>query len=193
MVARFVIPSSFKGKYVTLRQICSDDTDELTGAGKGVDWTWMSSQPENRLEMENWVKERISDMDNGRAATFVVLLNPSEEVVGSTSLMELREKDKGLEIGRTWYSPHSQGTKVNPECKYILLSFAFDVLGAIRVQLKTDHMNFHSQNAIKKLGAVYEGELRNHMIRRDGTIRHTRMYSIIREEWSGVKKRLEER
>jgi RimJ/RimL family protein N-acetyltransferase len=99
----------------------------------------------------------------------------------------------GLEIGWTWYSPNVWGTRVNPEAKLLLLQHAFEDWGAIRVQLKTDHENKHSQNAIKKLGAKFEGKLRNHMIRRDKTIRHSMMYSITREDWPVVRAKLRER
>ena len=101
--------------------------------------------------------------------------------------MDIRHAAKGVEIGWTWYSPSVWGTKVNPEAKLLLLEHAFEDWEAIRVQLKTDHNNKHSQNAILKLGAKFEGQLRNHIIRRDGTIRHSMMYSITKEEWPAVK------
>ncbi len=107
--------------------------------------------------------------------------------------MDTQPKSKATEIGWTWYSPKVWGTVVNPECKYLLLEHAFEEWGAIRIQLKTDNMNIHSQEAILKLGAKFEGRLRNHRFRRDGTIRDTMMYSIIREEWPEVKSSLNKR
>lgn len=193
METRKFPPENLSGRHVDLRPIRFEDLDGLAESGKGVDWSWMFASLQDRGTMKGWIAERIGDMEAGTTSTFAVILKSSGKIVGSTSFLDIRGKDRGLEIGRTWYSPSVQGTCVNPECKYLLLHYAFSDWGAIRVQLKTDHMNVHSQNAIKKLGATYEGELRNHMIRHDGTVRHTRLYSITIEEWPGIKKSLEER
>ena len=102
-------------------------------------------------------------------------------------------KHRGLEIGFTWIAKPHQGTLVNPECKYLLLRHAFDDQHAMRVQLKTDLRNVQSQGAIEKLGAVREGVLRKHIIRPDGYLRDTVMYSITAEEWPAVRAKLEQR
>ncbi len=107
--------------------------------------------------------------------------------------MDVRPAHRGLEIGYTWIARAYQGTRVNPECKYLLLRHAFEKLGAIRVQLKTDGRNLQSQHAIEKLGAVKEGVLRKHLILPDGYVRDTVMYSITDSEWPHVKSRLEAR
>ncbi|MBK5279435.1 MAG: GNAT family N-acetyltransferase, partial [Bacteroidia bacterium] len=99
--------------------------------------------------------------------------------------------DRGLEIGGTWYGSNFQRTIINTECKYLLLGHAFETLGAIRVQLKTDLRNERSQKAIERIGAVREGILRNHMILPDGRHRDSVYYSILDSEWSEVKMRLE--
>jgi RimJ/RimL family protein N-acetyltransferase len=101
-------------------------------------------------------------------------------------------KDRGLEIGGTWYGTEFQRTAVNTECKYLLLRHAFETLGCIRVQLKTDRRNERSQKAIERIGAVKEGVLRNHMILPNGSYRDSVFYSVIEPEWPTVKKRLEE-
>jgi RimJ/RimL family protein N-acetyltransferase len=101
--------------------------------------------------------------------------------------------DRSLEIGGTWYGLDYQGTAVNPECKYLLLKHAFESLGCIRVQLKTDARNPRSQRAIEKLGAVREGTLRSHMITSDGYVRDSVFYSILDREWYQVKAKLERR
>jgi RimJ/RimL family protein N-acetyltransferase len=87
----------------------------------------------------------------------------------------------------TWYAPDVWATTINPECKFLLLQHAFETWGALRVQLKTDIKNTRSQAAIRKLGAQYEGTLRNHRLRPDGTVRDTVMFSIIDREWPDVK------
>jgi RimJ/RimL family protein N-acetyltransferase len=107
--------------------------------------------------------------------------------------LEIRPLHRGLEIGRTWIGRAHQGSRVNPESKYLLLRHAFETLGAARVQFKTDLHNLHSQRAIEKLGAVREGVLRQYQVRSNGTFRDTVIYSVIRDEWPEVKARLEAR
>ena len=113
-------------------------------------------------------------------------------VVGETAYIDPRPAHAGVEIGGTWYTPRVQGGPVNPACKLALLSHAF-ACGAERVELKTDALNARSRAAIEKLGAVYEGAFRKHLRRADGTLRDTVWYSIIAEEWPGVRAKLEAR
>jgi RimJ/RimL family protein N-acetyltransferase len=98
-----------------------------------------------------------------------------------------------LEIGGTWYGVAYQRSAVNTECKYLLLRHAFEVLGCLRVQLKTDLRNERSQRAIERIGAVREGVLRNHMILPDGHVRSSVYYSLLNLEWPAVKAKLEEK
>lgn len=114
-------------------------------------------------------------------------------VVGTTSFLDARVGDAGVEIGATAYTPAVWGTAVNPECKLLLLGYAFDEMAAGRVQIKTDIRNVRSQQAIARLGAHFEGVLRRHYRRSDGTVRDTVMFSITAEEWPSVRARLEAR
>jgi RimJ/RimL family protein N-acetyltransferase len=113
--------------------------------------------------------------------------------IGVTCYLDIRPRDRALEIGFTWLGKAHQGSRVNPECKYLLFRHAFDDQKAVRVQLKTDLRNIQSQRAIEKLGAVREGVLRKHMIRPDGYIRDTVLYSVTCDEWPAVRSRLEQR
>ena len=115
------------------------------------------------------------------------------EVIGSTCYLDIRPLDFHVEIGMTWYAPSVRGTAINPECKLLLLTHAFETLGARRVSLKTDGRNLHSQAAIAKLGAVREGTLRKHKTMPDGFMRDTVYFSIIEEEWPTIKAGLIER
>lgn len=124
---------------------------------------------------------------------FVILVAATGEAVGMSGYLEIRPQHRALEIGRTWIARAWQGTRVNPESKYLLLRHAFETLGAVRVQFKTDLNNLHSQRAIEKLGAKREGVLRRYQTRANGTIRDTVMYSLIEEEWPEVKAGLEAR
>ena len=118
---------------------------------------------------------------------FVMVLKETGQPVGSSSYLDIRCEHRGLEIGRTWIVEEHRGTKVNPEAKLLMLHHAFETLGCIRVQLKTDGRNLHSQRAIEKLGAKKEGTLRQHMIMPNGFYRDSVMYSILPKEWPGVK------
>ena len=124
---------------------------------------------------------------------FAIVEKASGRVIGVTSYLDIRPGDRGLEIGFTWIAKPHQGSLVNPECKYLLFRHAFDDQQAVRVQLKTDLRNVQSQRAIEKLGAVREGVLRKHMIRPDGFIRDSVMFSVTAEEWPEVRARLETR
>lgn len=124
---------------------------------------------------------------------FTVLLQSDGTVAGSSSYLDLRLEHRGLEVGFTWIAEDYRGTFVNPEMKLLMLGYAFEQLGCMRVQLKTDLRNIRSQRAMEKLGCVKEGVWRQHMIMPDGYIRDTVMYSILDSEWPGVRERLEER
>jgi RimJ/RimL family protein N-acetyltransferase len=118
---------------------------------------------------------------------------PEGAVIGQTSFLDVAAPDARLEIGSTAYRHDVWASAVNPETKLLLLGHAFDRLGAGRVQLKTDIRNERSQRAIDRLGARYEGVLRRHMRRADGTVRDTVMFSIVAEEWPDVRRGLNER
>jgi RimJ/RimL family protein N-acetyltransferase len=115
------------------------------------------------------------------------------EIIGTTSFLDVSVHDARLEIGSTMYAPSQWGSDLNPTCKFLLMSFAFDQLGMGRVQLKTDIRNVRSRNAIERLGARHEGVLRRYQRRADGTVRDTVMYSVTAEDWPTVRAGLLER
>lgn len=127
----------------------------------------------------------------GTDLPFTVIYRETGKPIGCTRFMNIDVGDRGVEIGGTFYGLAHQRTKVNSECKYLLLRHAFEVWQCIRVQLKTDLLNTRSQAAIERIGAVKEGVLRNHMVLPSGRIRNTVLYSIIDSEWPSVKAHLE--
>jgi ribosomal-protein-alanine N-acetyltransferase len=139
---------------------------------------------------EDWVRYCLT---MPASILYGIFIQQTGEAVGITGYLDIRPAHRGLEIGRTWIARSHQGTRVNPESKYLLLRHAFEALGAVRVQFKTDLNNLHSQRAIEKLGAQREGVLRRYQMRTNGTLRDTVMYSILAEEWPEVKERLEAR
>jgi RimJ/RimL family protein N-acetyltransferase len=189
-----VKPVTLQGKHVRLEPMTQAHTLALAEIGVGQPfWDFMVYGNLNSVEdMGSWVRDILSRAEMGTDVPFVVLHLASGRLAGATRYMNIMPKDRGLEIGGTWYGLDFQRTVVNTECKYLLLRHAFETLGCIRVQLKTDLRNERSQKAIERIGAVKEGVLRNHMILPDGRIRHSVFYSILDSEWEGVKKRLEE-
>ena len=115
----------------------------------------------------------------------------TDKIVGSTRYHDIVAPIDRVEIGWTWYAASWQRTHVNAACKWLLLSHAFDTLGCAIVGLRTDNFNFASQKAIERLGAKRDGVLRHHYARRDGSVRDSFVYSIMRKEWADVRKNLE--
>ena len=187
-----VRPVVLEGKTVRVEPLTWEHSEGLWRVAEPAVFR-VTPGPMGEWNRENWdaFMEKTLRME-GRIP-FAVVLKESGQPVGSTSYFDIRPPHRGLEIGYTWYGTAYQGTQVNPENKYLLLRHAFETLGAIRVQLKTDKRNLRSQAAIAKLGAKLEGTLRKHSIMEDGYIRDTVMFSITDEEWPGVKAGLEER
>lgn len=190
----WVQPVTLSGRYVRLEPMTIDHTAALAEIGVGQTfWDFMLYGNMNTPEdMRHWVSDILSRAEKGTDLPFVAVHLATGRVAGATRYLNIMPNDRGLEIGGTWYGPEFQRTAVNTECKYLLLRHAFETLGCIRVQLKTDLRNERSQKAIERIGAVKEGVLRNHMILPDGRYRHSVFYSILDTEWPEVKKRLEE-
>jgi RimJ/RimL family protein N-acetyltransferase len=189
-----VKPVVLTGRHVRLEPMTEAHASGLAEIGVGQTfWDFMLYGNIHTVDdMRNWVLDILSRAEKGTDLPFVAIHLASGRVAGATRYLNIMPKDRGLEIGGTWYGPEFQRTPMNTECKYLLLSHAFETLGCIRVQLKTDLRNERSQKAIERIGAVREGVLRNHMILPDGRYRHSVFYSILDTEWPEVKKRLEE-
>lgn len=170
-----------------------DHVQELYNAGNnsGI-WSYLPMKVQSLEDMNDLVNKALQARELGIEFPFVILDKKSGEIVGSTRFLNISIPNRSLEIGWTWLSPTVWRTKVNTECKYLLLKHCFETLGAIRVQLKTDSRNIRSQRAIERLGAVKEGLLRNHIIMPDGYLRDSVYYSVINQEWSFVKGKLED-
>ncbi len=140
-----------------------------------------------------WVQELLRRQARGTDLPFAVIHLESGRAIGTTRFMNISPQDRGLEIGGTWYGASFQGSGINTEAKYLLLRFAFETLGCIRVQLKTDLRNERSQRAIQRIGAVKEGILRKHMILPDGYMRDSVIFSVIDTDWPVVKNGLEKK
>ena len=141
-------------------------------------------------ETERYVETALKGCDDGHMLPFVACHIASGRVIGSTRYHDIVPAVERLEIGYTWYGKSWQRTHVNTTCKLLLMTHAFETLGAKLVGWRTDNYNFASQKAIERLGAKKDGVLRHHALRRDGTVRDTVMYSLTAGEWPEVKAHL---
>jgi len=132
-------------------------------------------------------------VDSPNVQGFACELLETGQVIGGSTFMDIRPADEHVEVGMTWYTPEWRGTFVNPECKLLMLTYAFEVLGCAKVTLKCDNRNENSKAAILKLGAKHEGVLRRHRMTDFGDWRDTSYYGILSEEWPGVKAGLDRR
>ena len=183
------------GRGVRLEPLSELHVSDLVHVGLDESiWRYMRyGNIQTEEDLHAWVKEMLLRKVRGTDLPFAVIHLNSERAIGATRYLNVQPHDRNLEIGGTWYGTAYQGTAVNTECKYLLLKHAFEDLGCIRVQIKTDSRNLRSQHAIEKLGAVREGLLRNHIINPDGYLRSSIVYSILDSEWPAVKDRLEAR
>ena len=187
-------PCILDGNIVRLEPLRPEHREELLAAAQSSDiWAWLSLNLSDPAQLDAWIEKALIDEEHGLCHPFVVVERATRTILGSSRYMDIYPQSRGVEIGWTWYTPAVWGTLVNPEAKLLLLQHAFDDWQALRVAFRTDHLNTHSQAAIRKLGAVYEGTLRNHRIRPDGSIRHSVVFSVIKEEWPRVRAGLERR
>lgn len=146
----------------------------------------VTSVPEPQ-QTEDYIR---SALDTPNRLAFAVVDAASDTVIGTTSYHDILPAVDRVEIGYTWYAKSRQRSHVNTCCKLLLLSHAFDTLGCAVVGLRTDNFNYVSQAAIERLGAKKDGVIRHSALRRDGTVRDTVMYSILRGEWPEIKSQL---
>lgn len=194
MTTPWTSPVTLLGKHARLEPLSESHTSGLAEIGIGQSfWQFMLyGDMKTEVDMRNWVIDIMNRGQKGTDLPFAVIDLASGRVAGATRYLNMAPHDRGLEIGGTWYGLDFQRTGINTECKYLLMTYAFETLGAIRVQLKTDLRNVRSQAAIERIGAKKEGVLRNHMILPDGRYRDSVFYSILDTEWAEVKKKLEE-
>ncbi|HEX2115742.1 MAG TPA: GNAT family protein [Alphaproteobacteria bacterium] len=154
---------------------------------------WFPKPVTNDSELADFIEEALHAQDAGTALPFATIERATNKVVGSTRFANIDRANRRLEIGWTWIGRPWQRTAINTEAKLLMLTHAFETLGAIRVEFKTDSLNRQSRAALTRLGAVEEGTFRNHMITASGRIRHSVWFSIVDSEWIKAKRRLEER
>ncbi len=154
-------------------------------------WRWIAVPVRTADEMATYLQTALNEQERGVSLPFAIVEKATGRPIGSTRYGNIDRTHHRVEIGWTWVAREWQRTAMNSEAKYLLLRHAFESLGCMRVELKTDSLNRRSREAILRIGAREEGIFRNHMITASGRVRHTVYFSIIDSEWPAVKARLE--
>lgn len=177
---------------IRLEPLSPDHRDGLvTAASDGELWNlWFTSVPKPD-EMLGYINDALKGHRDGHMLPWAVRDLSDNAIVGSTRYHDIVPAIDRVEIGYTWYAQRCQRSHVNTTCKLLLLEHGFDALGCAVIGLRTDNFNFRSQKAIEAIGAKKDGVLRRHQARRDGTVRDSVMYSILKEEWRDVRRHLE--
>jgi len=189
-----VRPVTLASEHVRLEPLGLEHVEGLKrAAADGELWTIRVTSVPDPDDTRGYVERALQAFAEGHRLAFAVLDARSGEVIGSSSYHDIVPAVERLEIGYTWYAKSRQRTHVNASAKLLLMTHAFETLGARLVGWRTDNFNFASQRAIERLGARKDGVLRHHAVRRDGTIRDTVMYSMTAGEWPEAKAELQAR
>lgn len=181
-------PITLEFNGVRLEPLAPHHADGLrAAAADGELWNLRITSVPEPHNVEQYIRDALDMRDR---LPFAVMDASLGTVIGTTSYHDIVPRIDRVEIGWTWYAKSRQRSHVNTSCKLLLLSHAFDTLGCAVVGLRTDIFNHASQQAIERLGAKKDGVIRHHHPRRDGTVRDTVMYSILRGEWPEIKSQL---
>ena len=186
-----LVPLALEGHGVRLEPLLAAHASDLAvAAGDGKLWElWYTAVP-SPDRADAYVADALTGQQAGHMLPWAVRELSTNAIIGSTRYHDVVPAVDRVEIGHTWYAARWQKSHVNTACKLLLLAHAFDTVGCAVVGLRTDNFNFNSQRAIAALGAHKDGVIRHHQARRDGTVRDSVMFSILRTEWPDVKRHL---
>lgn len=183
---------ALEGEHVRLEPLAEHHIEGLAHAiADGELWKLFVTMVPHVDDVDQFVRNAANAHKNGDGLAFATIDKASGKVAGSTRFMKADLRNKRVEIGFTFLAQSFQKTKINTEAKLLMLTHGFETLGLNRVEFITDYLNRNSCNAILRLGAKQEGILRNHMAMADGRVRDSVMFSILKNEWPGVKQNLE--
>jgi RimJ/RimL family protein N-acetyltransferase len=187
-------PAILEGRSVRLEPLTSSHHVGLCEIGLDPElWRLIPYRVSTEDQMRDYIDSALAAQAAGTAIPFATVERASGRVVGSTRFMNIDVANRRVEIGATWIAKPWQRTAINTEAKYLMLRHAFETLGCVRVELKTDALNQRSRAAILRIGAREEGTLRQHMVTWSGRLRDTVYFSVLDSEWAGVKAELEAR
>lgn len=182
---------SLEGTSITLIPLEMKYKELLFEAIKSPDvWQYTWRKVHTMEDLEHILMIAVNNKKEGKQIPFVIKDKQTDQVIGTTRIGDIDQVNRNVEIGWTWLSPKVWKTKVNTECKYLLLKYCFEELKVLRVQFSVSGQNFRSQKAVERIGALKEGTFRKHRIKADGTIHDNVFYSIIDSEWESVEERL---
>jgi RimJ/RimL family protein N-acetyltransferase len=171
-----------------LRPLTLDDEEDLQQVADDDSlWIYGLQDLSKPGELNKYIRQAIVDRENGTSAVWVIIDKKTNKVAGCTRLAEISWKDERGQIGWTWIGRDFQGSGLNKEMKFLILSYGFEVLGLNRIEFKADERNHQSRQALLGIGATREGVLRQHMKIHNGYIRNTVFYSILKSEWETIK------
>jgi RimJ/RimL family protein N-acetyltransferase len=187
--------AQLEGRLVVVEPLGPEHEDDLWEAARDPEvWRWLPwHAAADRESFRRWLEDALTRRDAGLDVPFAVIDRRSGKAIGSTRYLALRPEHRGLEIGWTWNAKSAWGTGANTEAKLLLLRHAFETLGCIRVEFKTEARNERSRAALEALPARFEGIFRKHMLVRDGELRDSAYYAITDDEWPAVRANLERR
>lgn len=178
---------------VTLRTMTLTDIDAIFEAGNFSEiWTHLAITIQSHEDAVNFVEQSLLNQELGKEHPFVIIDNQTNRIIGGTKLMNLDHTHMRIDLGFSWLSPSYWRSPINSNCKYLLMQYCFEVLQLNRVQIQADERNIRSRNAIARIGATQEGIFRDYMIRKDGSLRNSVIFSVIRPEWPTVKIHMEQ-
>jgi N-acetyltransferase len=189
-----VLAVPLTGELVGLEPLASDHAEELWEAAQDPRiWQWLANVGSSREYFDRWMEASLAAAEAGEEGVFASRDRRSGALVGSSRYLNVRAADRALEIGWTWLNPAVWQTGINVEQKLLMFGHAFERLGCVRVELKTDARNERSRAAMAALPAQFEGIMRNHMIVPDVGQRDSAYFSVIDSEWPAVRANLERR
>lgn len=177
----------FESQQVLLRPVRHDDYNEFIPLTQDKDlWTYFTNDLSDKDVLLSWVETGIKELTLKKRLALSIVDKKMNSVAGSTSIGNISERDKRVEIGWTWLGRKYQGKGINDQAKYLLLKYCFEELECERVEFKTDVLNEPARNALKRIGAVEEGVLRSHTLMTHNRRRDTIYYSILKGEWKNI-------
>ncbi len=191
-VESFATP--LEGSHVVLEPLCETHREGLWRAAQPREiWRWTTHIADTRADFDAWISTRMSEAESGEKYTFTTIDRASGEPIGSTTFHHYRPQDGVIEIGSTWLNPSFWRSGANAEAKLLMMGYAFDELGCVRVEFKTDARNERSRAALAALPAQFEGVLRKQIKIPGIGVRDSAFYSVIDDEWPAVRANLEAR
>lgn len=187
-----VEPVTLEGKFVRMEPLSMAHHAALCEVALDEElWRWTPTQVHTPDAMDKFIAQALELQAAGSVLAFATFYKPDNRVVGGSRYLNIDKPNHRLEIGSTFVGKPWQRSVVNTEAKYLMLRHAFETLGCLRVEFKTDSLNTRSREALLRIGAKFEGIFRNHIICESGRVRHSVYFSITDEEWPGVKADLE--